>query len=108
MPNSKIGTEPYREELLTAIKDPDEAAHYLNACLEDQNPKVFLMALRDVAEAHGGMRNLSRRAELNRESLYRMLSKKGNPSFGSLVSVLQELGLRLRVQPKRGRPRRAA
>ena len=108
MPNSKMGAKPYRDELLKAIKDPDEAAHYLNACLQDENPKVFLMALRDVAEAHGGMRKLSQRAELNRESLYRMLSGRGNPSLGSLVSVLQELGLHLRVQPRRRTPRRAA
>ena len=73
-----------------------------------QNPKVFLMALRDVAEAHGGMRKLSERAELNRESLYRMLSRAGNPSFGSLVLVLQKLGLKLQVQRKRASRRRAA
>lgn len=110
MPKLRVGTEPYRNELLESLKDPEEAAHYLNACLEDDDPKVFLLALRDVADAHGGMRALSGHTELNRESLYRMLSKKGNPSLGSLVVVLQAIWLKLAVQagPARRRKRRAA
>src|SRR5262249_33583870 len=108
MRNPRIGTKSYREELLKAMKDPVEAAHYLSASLEDPDPRVFLMALRDVADAHGGMRKLSQGADLNRESLYRMLSGKGNPSFITLVSVLQQLGLRLEVQAKRSQRRRVA
>jgi probable addiction module antidote protein len=59
---------------------------------------VFLLALRDVADARGGVRTLSRTAHLNRESLYRMLSKSGNPSLDSLSAVLNACGLRLAVQ----------
>lgn len=84
MPKIPVSTESYRESLLASLKDPDEAAHYLNACLEDDDARVFLLALRDVADAHGGIRSLSRDARLNRESLYRMLSKSGNPSLDSL------------------------
>jgi probable addiction module antidote protein len=110
MPKPRVGTEPYRDELLRSLKDPEEAAHYLNACLEDEDPRVFLLALRDVADAHGGMRALSGQTNLNRESLYRMLSKRGNPSLGSLAAVLQAIGLRLAVQagPEKRRRRRAA
>ena len=50
----------------------------LNACLEDEDGRVFLLALRAVADARGGMRVLSREADLNRESLYRMFSGYGN------------------------------
>jgi probable addiction module antidote protein len=92
MPKLTVKTEPYRESLLESLRNPDQAAQYLNACLEDDDPHVFLLALRDVAEAHGGVRALSRTAQLNRESLYRMLSKSGNPSLNSLAS------LRLAVQ----------
>jgi DNA-binding phage protein len=55
MPKPKISTEPYRETLLNALKNPGEAVHYLNACLEDGAVRVFLLALRDVADARGGI-----------------------------------------------------
>ncbi len=99
-------TEPYKEQLLQSMEDPEAAAHYLTACLEDEDPEVFLLALRDVAEAHGGLRELARRTHLNRESLYRMLSKYGNPELRSLDSVLISLGLRLAVQPRSERRRK--
>jgi probable addiction module antidote protein len=110
MQKAIVRTESYREELLESLKDPEEAAHYLSACLVDQDPWVFLLALRDVADAHGGVRAVSRETRLNRESLYRMLSKAGNPSLDSLAAVLQACGLRLAVQsadPKRGKRRTA-
>jgi len=98
MPKTLVKTESYRESLLDSLKDPNQAAQYLNACLEDDDARVFLLALRDVAEAHGGIRSVSRDAHLNRESLYRMLSRSGNPSLDSLSAVLNACGLRLAVQ----------
>jgi len=88
---------------LQTLQDPGAAAQYLNACLEDGDPRVFLMALRDVAAARGGIRVLSREARLNRESLYRMLSKSGNPSLDSLSAVLHACGLRLAVESEEPR-----
>ena len=92
-----VKTESYKEQLLDSLKDPQAAAEYLTACLDDGDVDVFLLALRDVAEAQGGIRRLSGRARLNRENLYRMLSGSGNPSLTSLDSVLTSLGLRLSV-----------
>ena len=109
MPKAAAGTKSYRARLLESLRNRDEAAHYLNASLDDKDPRVFLLALRDVADSRGGIRVLSRGARLNRESLYRMLSKSGNPSLDSLAAVLTALGLRLAVQiaaPER-RKRRA-
>ncbi len=106
MPKMTRQTESYREDLLESLKDPEAAAQYLTACLEDRDPRVFLMALRDVADARGGLRKLSSDAGLNRESLYRMLSKAGNPSLASLAAVLHSVGLSLSVRssaPKRKR-----
>jgi probable addiction module antidote protein len=108
MPKVTARTEPYREGLLASLKDPDQAAHYLSACLEDNDPRLFLLALRDVADAHGGISILSRDARLNRESLYRMLSRAGNPSLQSLSAILHAVGLRLSVRAettKRGKRR---
>src|ERR1017187_10017205 len=109
MPRKLVSVESYHDSLLQSLKDPDEAAQYLNACLDDDG-RVFLPALRDVAEARGGVRALSRDAHLNRESLYRMLSKSGNPSLDSLSAVLSACGLRLAVQSTalRRRKRRIA
>jgi probable addiction module antidote protein len=93
---SKTSTS-YKEELIKDLADPKEAAAYLNAALEDGSEEVFLLALRDIAEAKG-MAKLSKKAHLNRESLYRMLSGKGNPQLSSLTSILKSAGLRLAVE----------
>jgi probable addiction module antidote protein len=67
--------------------------------LEEGDPQVFLLALRDVAEARG-IGRLAEETKLNRESMYRMLSKQGNPRLTSLDMVLDALGLRLGVTVK--------
>jgi probable addiction module antidote protein len=90
----------YQKDLITSLKDPCEAAAYLNAAIEDGDRAVFLLAIRNVAEAHGGMAALAEKTGLNRESLYRMLSKRGNPEIKSLSSLLDAMGLRLAVEAK--------
>jgi len=105
MPKSLVRTESYRESLLESLRNPAEAAEYLNACLQDEDARVFLLALRDVADARGGIRALSRTAHLNRESLYRMLSRSCNPSLGSLAAVLNGLRLSVQAAPRRGKRR---
>jgi len=88
----------YQRDLIEALKDPVEAAAYLNAAIEEGDRSVFLLALRNVAEAHGGMTALAEKANLSRESLYRMLSKKGNPEIKSLYRLLNAMGLRLAIE----------
>jgi probable addiction module antidote protein len=90
-------TVPYIDGLLEDLADPEEAAAYLNAALEDGDQEVFLLALRHVAEARG-MSQVARKTRLNRESLYRMLSAEGNPQLASLNSLLCGVGLRLAVE----------
>lgn len=89
-------TKSYRDSLLERLRDPAEAAAYLDAALEDEDSRVFLLALRDVAEARG-ISSVAAEANLNRESLYRMLSEEGNPRLSSLDALLHTLGLRLGV-----------
>lgn len=91
----------YRESLLKSLKDAREAEAYLNASLEENDPNLFLVALRNVAEARGGMSRFAREAGLNRENLYRVLSKKGNPRLSSLSQLLNAMGFRLSVGIKR-------
>ena len=91
-------TSSYQKDLIEALKDPCEAAAYLNAAIEEGDRSVFLLALRNVAEARGGMAVLAEKTNLSRESLYRMLSKKGNPEIKSLYMVLHAMGLRLAIE----------
>jgi len=88
----------YQEDLIESLKDPCEAAAYLNAAIEEGDRAVFLLALRNVAEARGGMTALAEKANLGRESLYKMLSKKGNPEIKSLYKLLHAMGLRLAIE----------
>ncbi len=90
----------YHDHLIGALTDPREAEAYLNAALEDEDPRVFLLALRNVVEARGGMSKVAADSALNRESMYRMLSKRGNPSMKSLGALLASLGFRLAVEVK--------
>ena len=92
-------TVGYHEDLLFRLKDPEYAVGYLNACLEDEDDGAFLLAIRDVAQVHGGLSQLARKAHLNREHLFRMLSKTGNPRLHSLRQLLEALGFRLVLQP---------
>ena len=83
----------YRQGLLEDLADPNEAAEYLNAALEDSD-EMFLVALRHVAEAHQ-MAKVAHGAGVSRESLYRMLSQSGNPRFSSFTGILKAIGLRV-------------
>src|SRR5262245_50790080 len=67
----------YKKHLLAELKDIEYAAGYLTAALEEGDD-VFLLALRDVAQARGGVSALAETARLNRENLYDMLSREGN------------------------------
>jgi len=94
-----VRSRSYQEYLLEVLADPLEAAAYLNAALEEGDKELFLLALRNVAEARlGGMSKLAAVSGLNRESLYRMLSGKGNPELKSLDRLLHALGLKIAVE----------
>ncbi len=82
-------------------KNPAQAAEYLNVNLEEGDPKMFLVALRNVAEAYGGMAKLARLTRLNRANLYKMLSKSGHPEIQSVYKVLDSFGLKLSVSVNR-------
>lgn len=88
----------YQVSLIEGLQDPREAAAYLDAALEDGDRAVFLLAIRNVIEALGGMTKIANRTGLNRENLYRVLSEQGNPELKSLEKLLKALGLRLAVE----------
>ncbi len=86
-----------RDELL---RDPEQAALYLEECLVDGNMELFQVALRNVAKAQqGGVRAVAKQAELNRENLYRALSKTGKPQMETITKMLSALGMRITITP---------
>ena len=80
-------------------EDPRFAAEYLKAALEDSDePRVLLIALRRLTEARGGFAKIARAAGIERESLHRALSARGNPRLSTLVAVTKAIGLKLTVE----------
>ena len=90
----------YKADLLQQLNDPEFAAAYLADVLESGDNAAFLIALRDVVEAGGGVSSLGEQARLQRQSLYKALSKHGNPTLTTLQDVLKPLGLCISVTPK--------
>ena len=82
----------YDESLGAALLDPVEAATYLEAVLELDDPAALLLALRQVAKAHG-MAEVARRAELGEKTLFKALSENGNPIIATVHKVLHAVGL---------------
>jgi len=79
-------------------KDPQFAAEYLRAALEESDePRVLLLALRHVAQARG-IAQIAKAAGVERESLYRALSANGNPRLSTLHAVAKAVGLRLTLE----------
>ena len=87
----------YKADLLSDLADPAYAALYVSTAMKE-SPEEFLLAMRDVAESRS-MSNVAKSPQLNRVSMYRMLSGSGSPNLRSLMSVLDALGLRLAVEP---------
>ena len=95
-PASKSHHDAVVEELR---HDPKLAAEYLRAAMEDaEEPQVLLIALRRIAEANGGVAKVAKAAGIQRESLYRALSAKGNPRWSTLLAVTRVVGLKLTVE----------
>lgn len=92
----------YEESLFEALKDPQEALAYLNAALLDEDERVFLLALKDVFAAQGiDITAFAEESDLNRQNIYRMLSKKGNPRWVNLKSLIKTMGLELQLVQSR-------
>ena len=88
------------EAMVRELRDnPDFAAEYLRAALQDDDePRVLLLALRRIAESQGGVAKVAKVAGVERESLYRALSARGNPRLSTLVAVTRAVGLKLTVE----------
>jgi probable addiction module antidote protein len=98
-----ITSVSHDEYMIRELRErPKFAAEYLKAALEDtEEPAVLLIALRRIAEAKGGIAKVAKAAGIERESLYRALSARGNPRLSTLVAVTKAVGLKLTVEAAR-------
>ncbi len=80
------------------LNSPEEVVVYIESVLEEDDPALLLVALRNVADSQGGMAKMAEHSGLSRESLYRTLSKNGNPKISTLMSIMKALGLHLSVK----------
>lgn len=79
--------------------DPDYAELYLKTALEEINEEGglggFLITLRRILEARGGISEAAKKTGLARQSIYRALSEKGNPTITTLAQLASVAGLQL-------------
>ena len=92
----------YDQTFLPLLQDPLEAAAFIEAVIEMEDPAVLVVALRKVAHAHG-MAEVARRASVGDKTLFRALSENGNPTLDTVHKVLHAVGLRLSVVPELAR-----
>ncbi|WP_373480026.1 addiction module antidote protein [Geminocystis sp.] len=85
------------------LQDSDFIIGYLELSLNKGLP-TFLMALREVIQANGGMSLISHKTDLGRESLYKTLSESGNPQFATIDKILHSLGLKLAITISHNNP----
>jgi probable addiction module antidote protein len=94
----------FHEYNIEKLKDQEDASLYLTEALIDfefdHDVESFLKALKDVTEAQGGIGELAKRTNLNRQNLYKLLSAKRQPKIETLGTILDGLGFRLSIVPK--------
>ena len=96
---AKIRTRRY--DSAKYLKTSEDMAAYLEAALEDGDPRLIVHALGNIARARG-MSQIAREAGLRRESLYKALSPDGNPEFATVLKVVRALGIKLHAEPAHG------
>ena len=98
-----IETQPW--DAADYLEDEEDIVAYLEAVFEDGDPQLIAAALGDIARSRG-MAKVATKAGLGRESLYKALSRDGNPALATVLKVVQALGLQLRVTRPATAPRR--
>jgi len=98
-PIRDIKSVSYHDYLIESLKDPTEAAGYLNAALSGGDIKVFLLALQNVIQVQCGITALAKKTHKSRKSLYKSLSEGGNPYLKSANELLTAMDMHLVVMP---------
>ncbi len=92
--NKKLATRPY--DSAEYLDSAEAIGTYMEEALGTDDPAFIAHALGVAARARG-MSRVAREAGLSRESLYKALGPEGNPEFGTVIRVMQALGLRFSI-----------
>jgi probable addiction module antidote protein len=90
-------TDDFKKEILKSLQDPKLREAYVNAALEDGDPKILLSVLEDCVQAVGGIPKIAKEINLSRQAVNKMFSEKGNPRWDNLAKLLTVFGFRLKV-----------
>lgn len=94
----------FKDYHIEQLSDPENAKIYLSAALEDyqENEDIdsFLLAVKDVAEAQGGMSMLAERVNLSDEGLYKILSENGSQQLNMMLKILHGLGFKFSIEAR--------
>lgn len=85
-------------------KEPQLAADMLNACLAEGEMDEFLIALRHIAKAFGGLHEVARVTGLHEKTLYKSLNPTGNPTLKTLMGLADAMNMQLAFVPKTAQP----
>lgn len=90
----------YCDFLTEQLKDPTLAAEYIMAAINENDQAYLATAISEVVKAHGAVK-IAKATSLSRQALHKMLSPQGNPTLHSLNAVLDAIGLKMKIEPKR-------
>lgn len=94
-------TGDYRDWLISRLKNKKAKLAYLQVALEeyqqDHDRKAFMLSLRNVAMAQGGISHLAQETNLSKQNLYRLLSGKGRLTIKTLITILRAMGVRIKL-----------
>ena len=90
----------FNNYLMEKLRDPELACHFVSEAIAEHDPYYLKIALGDIVKAYG-VGYISEQTGISRQTIYKMLSEKGNPTHKNLVAILDVLGLELTVKPKK-------
>jgi len=95
-----MGLIDYETHISEILQDPEVLQEYLNQALKEDDVRVFLIILGDIIKATpGGLAGVAKKTGYSRQTLYKTLSEKGNPTWTHLQKFISAAGFRLQVEP---------
>ena len=91
----------YSKDLMQRLHNKSYASLYLKSALGQNDNSSFLLALRNVIDANGGIGEISKKSNISRQHLYKILKEDGNPTLSTLNTILNSIGLSLDFTPEK-------
>jgi len=89
----------FKDYLVDILQDPHEAKAHLELAIseyeKDGDAAAFMLILRLIVEAQGGVPQFSEKTHLNKQNLYKVLTGKTPPRFDTMISIIKGLGYHL-------------